>query len=463
MQILEKIASLFWGPWMLALVLGTGIYLTVGTRWLSVTKLRRAFRAALKGPAEGEGDVSGFGALCTSLAATLGTGNIIGVATAIAAGGPGALFWMQLAAFFGMATKYAEGYLAVQYRRRGRDGKFIGGPFLYLELGLQKPLLARIFAGACVITCLISMGTTSQINGMVAAAEDFFTPDGGCIVFHIGDMAVSWPALIAGALTTLVVGLVLAGGIRRIASVSTLLVPFMAALYTLLTLWLLLLNFSKLPAATALILHSAFAPKAALGAAAGITFQKAMRYGLGRGIFSNEAGMGSDPIAAAAARTDSPVRQGLISMLGPFLDTVVMCTLTGYAVVVTDAWRMPELNGAGITLYALQQLPLPGGVLSFLYMACLFFFGFASIIGWSFYGEQSLRYLFPCNGSCVRWFRIVFLTVLFLGSFMTADAVWSLADIFCALMAVPNLVGLISLGNQVFQGTKSYFKQKTSA
>lgn len=458
MQFLEKIASLLWGPWMLALILGTGIYLTIGTRWLSVTKLRQAFRAAMSRDPDAEGDVSGFSALCTSLAATLGTGNIIGVATAIAAGGPGALFWMQLAAFFGMATKYAEGYLAVRYRRRGRDGRFLGGPFLYLELGLNRPLLARLFAAACVITCLISMGTTSQINGMVMAAEDFFTPEGGCIAFRLGALSVSLPALLAGGLTTLLVGLVLAGGIRRIASVSTLLVPFMAGLYLLLTIWLLALNLSKLPAATALILRSAFAPRAALGAAAGITLQKAMRYGLGRGIFSNEAGMGSDPIAAATAKTDNPVRQGLISMLGPFLDTVVMCTLTGYAVVVTDAWRMPELNGAGITLYALRQLPLPDGLLSFLYMLCLFFFGFASIIGWSFYGEQSLRYLFPCRGSCVRWFRRVFLLVLFLGSFMSADAVWSLADIFCALMAVPNLIGLICMGNKVFHSTARYFK-----
>lgn len=459
LQFLEQAAALMWGPWMMALILGTGVYLTVGTKWLTVTKLKGAFKTALQGEPHAQGEVSGFAALCTSLAATLGTGNIIGVATAIAAGGPGALFWMQLAAFFGMATKYAEGYLAVHYRRR-LNGRILGGPFLYLELGLQRPLLARIFAAACVITCLISMGTTSQINGMVMAAKDFFTPHGGAVAFTVGAAKITWPALIAGSLTTLAVGLVLAGGIKRIARVSTLLVPFMAALYTLLTLWLLALNLNKLPAATATIIHAAFAPKAALGATAGITLQKAMRYGLGRGIFSNEAGMGSDPIAAATAQTTSPVRQGLISMLGPFLDTVVMCTLTGYAVVVTGAWQQTELSGAGLTLYALQQLPLPNQVLSFLYMICLFFFGFASIIGWSFYGEQSLRYLFPCNGSCVKWFRICFLAVLFLGSFMTADAVWSLADIFCALMAVPNLIGLIGLGNQVFNGTAQYFKRQ---
>ena len=438
MKILEQIAAFLWGPWMLALVLGTGVYLTVGTRWLSVTKLKAAFRAALS-PGGAEGEVSGFAALCTSLAATLGTGNIIGVATAVAAGGPGALFWMQVAAFFGMATKYAEGYLAVRYRCRDIEGRFLGGPFYYLERGLRSPFLARLFASACVVTCLLSMGTTSQINGMVTAAQDHF---GGGVA----------TALWVGGLTTLLVGLVLAGGLQRIAKVSTLLVPVMAAVYTLLTLWLLLQNLPRLPAATALIVRAAFAPRAVLGSAAGIGMGKAIRYGLGRGIFSNEAGMGSDPIAAATARTDSPARQGLISMLGPFLDTVVMCTLTGYAVVVTGAWNHPALSGAGITLYALRQLPLPLGTVSFLYMVCLFFFGFSSIIGWSFYGEQSLRYLFPCHGRCVLWFRLIFLVLLFCGSFMTAKAVWSLADIFCALMAVPNLIGLLGLAKQVFRG-----------
>ncbi len=442
---------------MLALVLGTGIYLTIGTRWLSITKLHQAFRAALQ-PSEGGGEVSGLAALCTSLAATLGTGNIIGVATALSAGGPGALFWMLLAAFFGMATKYAEGYLAVLYRRRGRDGHFIGGPFLYLELGLGRPLLAKLFAFACAITCLISMGTTSQINGIVAAAEDFFDPLQQHLIALPFGLQISRAALIAGGLTTLAVGLVLAGGIRRIASVSTLLVPFMAGLYTLLTLLLLWQYRARLPAATALILHSAFAPKAALGGAMGITLQKAIRFGLGRGIFSNEAGMGSDPIAAAAAKTDHPAKQGLISMLGPFLDTVLMCTLTGYAVIVTDAWRIPHLNGAGITLYALQQLPLPNGLISFLYMLCLLFFGFASIIGWSFYGEQSIRYLFPCTKNCVRIFRALFLLILFAGSFLSADATWALADIFCALMAIPNLIGLISLASPVFKGSRALLK-----
>lgn len=454
---LEKTAELLWGPWMLFLVLGTGIYFTVGTRWLSLRKLKTAFQEAFKDEGGGQGDVSPLGALCTSLAATLGTGNIIGVATAITAGGPGALFWMMVAAFFGMATKYAEGYLAVRYRRRNKDGAFLGGPFLYLELGLKRPFLARIFALSCVITCLISMGTTSQINGIVDAAQDFFDPQKQHNLPLLGG-SVNIATLIAGVLTTLLVGLVLAGGIRRIASVATLAVPFMAILYTALTLWLILLHWRQLPAATALILHSAFMPKATLGAAAGITLQKAIRFGLGRGIFSNEAGMGSDPIAAASARTDDPAKQGLISMLGPFLDTVLMCTLTGYAVILTDAWKIPSLSGAGITLYALRHLPLPDGLLSFLYMICLLFFGFCSIIGWSFYGEQSLKYLLPCRKNCVRWFRILFLVLLFSGTFLTAEAVWNLADIFCALMAIPNLIGLLGLAEQVFHGAKKSFK-----
>ncbi|MBQ7089601.1 MAG: alanine:cation symporter family protein, partial [Clostridia bacterium] len=293
---------------------------------------------------------------------------------------------------------------------------------------------------------------TSQINGIVTAAEDFFDPNGYHTLSLFG-REVGLPTVIAALLTTLLVGLVLAGGIKRIASVATLLVPFMAALYTLLCLWLILLHFDLLPFATALILRSAFAPGAVLGGAAGITFQKAIRYGLGRGIFSNEAGMGSDPIAAAAAKTESPAKQGLISMLGPFLDTVLMCTLTGYAVVLTGTWQQPDLSGAEITLHALLRLPLPAGLVSFLYMVCLMFFGFCSIIGWSYYGEQSLRYLLPCRGRCVYWFRGIFLGILLIGGFLTADVVWSLADIFCALMAVPNLVGLIGLAGEVFHHT----------
>ncbi len=437
--MLEQLASFLWGPGTLLLVLGAGIYFTVGLRFRPWTKIKDAFGAALHGEEDAPGEVSGWGALCTSLAATLGTGNIIGVATAVAAGGPGALFWMILSALFGMGTKYAEGFLAIRFRRRTKSG-YIGGPFFYLEQGLQRPALAKLFAFSCLICCLISMGTTSQVNGMVNAAKAVFPSP--------------YTPLIAGALTTLLAGLVLKGGIKRIASVSTLLVPLMAALYTGLILWLLIQNVGKIPAALVLIFRSAFAPKAVFGGAAGFTLQKALRYGLGRGIFSNEAGMGSDPIAAATAKTQSPVRQGLISMLGPFLDTVVMCSLTGLGVVVTDAWQTPHLAGADITLYALTQLPLPKDLLSILYMLCLLFFGFSSILGWSYYGEQSLCYLFPRSPKAKGIFRCLFLTFLMVGAFLTADATWALADIFCAFMLIPNLIGLLGLSKIVIQETK---------
>ncbi len=445
-MILEALASFLWGPGTLLFILGTGIYLTVGTRFLSLTRLKAAFSAVLT-KSDAQGEISGLGALCTSLAATLGTGNIIGVATALRAGGPGALFWMVFSSFFGMATKFAEGYLAVRYRRPHGKG-FLGGPFLYLEEGLKKPFLAKLFAASCALCCLISMGTTSQINGMVDAMEDFFQSSSAG---QIG-------ALIILAL----VGLVLAGGIGRIAGVSTWMVPFMGGIYTLLILWVILQNVGKIPAATALIFRSAFQPEAVLGAGAGYTLQKAVRFGLGRGIFSNEAGMGSDPIAAAAARTDHPARQGLISMLGPLLDTVVMCTLTGYAVILTDAWCNPALSGAGITLFALKQLPLPSGLLSFLYMLCLLFFGFSSIIGWSYYGEQSLSYLFPHTPKIQKVFRLFFLFFLWVGASLSSDAVWALADLLCALMVFPNLWGLLGLSKEVFAGAKDYFHQKKS-
>ena len=452
---LEALAAFLWGPGTLFLILATGLYFTVGTRFLPFTRLGAAFKAALQDPGGG-GEISGLGALCTSLAATLGTGNIIGVATAIAAGGPGALFYMVVAALLGMATKYAEGYLAVQYRRRTKTG-YLGGPFLYLEQGLGCPWLARIFAGACVLCCVLSMGTTSQMNGMVLAVTHFADPTGTAPHWRIGPLTLSLPAVVAGIATTLLVGLVLAGGIRRIARISTLLVPVMAGLYTGLILWLLIQNVHQILPVTRLILGSAFCPKAVLGGAAGYTVQQALRYGLGRGIFSNEAGMGSDPIAAASARTDHPARQGLISMLGPFLDTVVMCTLTGYAVLVTDAWCTPGLAGAQITLYALTTLPLPPRLISFFYMLCLLFFGFSSIIGWSFYGQQSLHYLLPHRPKAQGLFRGVFLLCLLAGAFLSPSAVWALADILCALMLLPNLAGVLLLSPRVFRGTKNYF------
>lgn len=438
---LEKIASLLWGPGTLILLLGCGIYFTLRMGFFPLRRLGTAFRLALR--SEGEGEVSAFAALCTSLAATLGTGNIIGVATAIAAGGPGALFWMVVAALFGCATRYVESFLAVYYRKKAQGGGWIGGPFYYLEQGLHKKGFALLFAIACLLCCLLSMGTTSQMNGIAAAAVSFFSFLGNRTLVSLG----------IGAAVTLLVWQTLKGGIRRISAVSARLVPFMAGLFTLLILWIILQNLHKLPSTCLLILKSAFSPKAALGAGSGYTLQKAIRFGLGRGIFSNEAGMGSDPIAAAAAKTASPYAQGLVSMLGPFIDTVVMCSLTGLAILLTDVWQNPTLSGAEITLAALYTLPLPKGLISLLYFLCLLFFGFASIIGWSYYGEQSLRYLFP-KRTPIKLYHTLFLLALLSGALLSADVVWSLADILCALMTVPNLLGLLLLFPKVLRFSK---------
>ena len=436
---LEKIASLLWGPGTLIFILGAGLYFTIGTRFLALRRLREAFSLILKG--EGEGEVSAFSALCTSLGATLGTGNIIGIATALSAGGPGALFWMLLAALLGMAIRYGEGVLAILYRKRQQDGSFLGGPFLYLEQGLQSPLLAKLFAIACLLCCLLSLGTTSQINGIATAACALWEKEG------------LLPAILVGISVCLFIGCALSGGLARIAKICSLLVPIMAGLFLLLILWLLLLHWQEIPAALKLIFHAAFHPKAALGAGAGISLQAAIRYGLGRGIFSNEAGMGSDPIAAACAKTTSPHHQGLISMLGPFIDTILLCTLTGLALIVTDVWADPALSGAEITLAALQTLPLPKGLIALLYFLCLLFFGIASILGWSFYGTQSLCYLFPKNPP-LRLFRALFLLMLMIGALLPVDAVWSLADILCALMTFPNLLGLLLLSPKIFSASK---------
>lgn len=435
---LERLAELLWGPATLMIILGAGIYFSLGTRFLSLRKLKKAFSLVLKG--EGEGEVSPFSALCTSLGATLGTGNVIGIATALAGGGPGALFWMVLTALLGMAIRYGEGVLAIAYRKKLPNGQFLGGPFFYLEKGARSPLLAKIFAAACLLCCLLSLGTTSQINGIATAATSL--------------SGSGWGALLAGVGVCFFTGVALEGGFRRIARICSLLVPIMAAIFLFLILWILFQNAKEIPSALRLIFHSAFRPQAALSGIGGFSLQKAIRFGLGRGIFSNEAGMGSDPIAAACAKTASPHHQGLISMLGPFIDTVLLCSLTGLALVLTDVWADPSLSGAEITLAALQTLPLPKGFIALLYFLCLLFFGLASILGWSFYGSQSLLYLFPQKPP-LKLFRFLFLSMLMLGALLPVGAVWSLADILCALMTFPNLLGLLLLSPEIFRAAKT--------
>lgn len=456
-EIVKMVDDFVWGIPLIVLILGAGIWLTVRLLFLPVRKLGRAFRYMFR-KEEGEGEVSSFGALCTALSATIGTGNIVGVATAIAAGGPGALFWMWLAAFFGMATKYAEGLLAVKYRVVHADGHTLGGPFYYIENGLGRrwKFLAVLFAvfGMCV--GLFGIGTFSQVNSITSAVGSIFTD---APTFTLFGATYNLSVVIAGVLLTVAVALVLFGGIRRIAKVSEMIVPFMVILYVLICLLILFTNITALPHAFSQIFVGAFSPRAVAGGTAG-SLLVAMQSGIARGIFSNEAGLGSAPIAAASAKTREPVRQGLVSMTGTFLDTLVVCTMTGLAIVITGAWNGGK-EGVGITMDAFVQ-GLPGGlgsVAPVLLMVCLIFFAFTTILGWNFYGERCLEYLTGRKKAAILAYRAAYIAAVFIGPYMTVAAVWNIADIFNGLMALPNLVALLLLSGVVVRETKDYFRR----
>ena len=406
---------------------------------------------------DGSGEVTSFGALCTALSATIGTGNITGVATAIALGGPGALFWMVIAAFFGMATKYAEGLLAIKYRTIDADGHVLGGPFYYIENGMGKKWtwLAKIFAFFGAGVGLFGIGTFTQVNSIASAVKNFFDPDMAHTVSLFGGN-YSWATVVAGVILTLCVGLVVLGGIQRIAKVSEVIVPFMAVLYVGLAVIIIITNITAVPAALASIVKSAFTGSALAGGAVGSVFV-AMQKGVARGIFSNESGLGSAPIAAAAARTKEPVRQGLVSMTGTFIDTIVICTMTGLSIVIAGSWLNPELEGVAITMDAFQKgLPFPSFVATFSLMLCLVFFAFTTILGWNYYGERCVEYLFNRNKGVVMGYRILYILAVFIGPYMTVKAVWNIADIFNALMAFPNLIALLALNGVIVKETRDF-------
>lgn len=462
-EILTKIDDFVWGVPLIVLILATGVYLTIRVRGVQVRHLGKALKYMVKNEEGGEGEVSSFGALCTALSATIGTGNIVGVATAIAAGGPGALFWMLVAAFFGMATKFAEGYLAVRFRKLDADGHALGGPFYYIERGMgpKWKWLAVLFAvfGACA--GLLGIGTFTQINGITSAITNFFDPDQTSKTFTIFGVQTNMLLVGASIVLTICVGLVVIGGLKRIAKVTEVVVPFMAVLYVLFALILLVCNVTKIPAAVAEIVTGAFNPSAVTGGAVG-TMLIAMQKGIARGIFSNEAGLGSAPIAAAAAKTKDFTRQGLVTMTGTFIDTIVICTMTGLSIVIGGSWK-PELGleGVQITTHAFQSgLPFPPTVSAFVLMICLVFFAFTTILGWDFYGERCVEYL--CNGrqNLVKIYRYLFVLAIFIGPFMTVSAVWTIADIFNGLMALPNLVALLVLGGLIGKETKEYFDKQ---
>ncbi|MCM1114801.1 MAG: alanine:cation symporter family protein [Clostridium sp.] len=463
--IIEKIDGWVWGWFLIILILAAGIWLSVRTGFVQVLHLGKALKYMVKNEEDGEGEVTSFGALCTALSATIGTGNIVGVATAICLGGRGALFWMLLAAFFGMATKYTEGFLAVRYRDKRDDGHYLGGPFSYIEKGMgpKWKWLAKLFAFFGVCAGLMGIGTITQINGITSAVNGFFDPDASHIAFRLGNSSYTWATVIGGVVVTILAGLVIIGGIKRIAKVSEIVVPFMAITYVLFVLIIVISNITAVPEAIVSVVKMAFSKEAVTGAGVGITLKLAMQKGIGRGIFSNEAGLGSAPIAAAAAKTKEPVRQGLVTMTGTFIDTIVICTLTGLSIILTGAdtsYIEGTVEGVNITTIAWQKgLPWNENISAFILMLCLAFFAFTTILGWDYYSERCIEYL---SGSqkVVKVYRYIYILAVFIGPYMTVSAVWNIADIFNGLMAFPNLIALFALSGVVGKETKTYFAEK---
>ncbi len=459
--MLQKIDDLIWGLPLIVLILAVGIFLTVRLKGLQVTKLPLAIKHIFANEKDGkEGEVSSFGALCMALSATIGTGNIVGVATAIVAGGPGALFWMWVAAFFGTATKYAECLLAIKYRVVAKDGHVVGGPFYYIEKGMGKnwSWLGKLFAVFGAGAGLLGIGTFTQINGITGAVNNFFDPQNTNTITLFGT-EYSWSVVISGLILTICAALVIIGGLKRISSVAEIIVPFMALLYIVTVCIILITNASEIPGAFVEIVESAFGLRAAAGGALG-TVMVAMQKGIARGIFSNEAGLGSAPIAAASVKTDEPVAQGLVSMTGTVIDTLIICTLTGLSIVITDAWNI-GLEGVAVTTRAFQLgLPFPEAVSSFILMICLVFFAFTTILGWDYYSEKCVEYLVGDQPKILKAFRWLYILAIFIGPYMTVSAVWTIADIFNGLMAFPNLIALIALSGVVASETKQYFSKR---
>ncbi|MGE6134741.1 alanine/glycine:cation symporter family protein [Aeromonas salmonicida] len=436
---LTAIDSFIWGPPLLILLVGTGVYLTLRLGLLQVVRLPLALRLVF-GRDQGQGkqgDVSSFGALCTALSATIGTGNIVGVATAIKLGGPGALFWMWMAALFGMATKYAECLLAVKYRQQDANGQMAGGPMYYLEKGLGSKLLAKLFALFGIGVAFFGIGTFPQVNAISDAMS----------------LSFSVPREATAVVLTLTVALVTLGGIKSISSVSSKVVPFMAIFYIVACLGVLVNNAGALPEAIGLVISSAFTGHAATGGFVGASIMLAIQSGVARGVFSNESGLGSAPIAAAAAKTNSCVEQGLVSMTGTFIDTIIICTMTGLTLIVTGVWG-GDLSGAAMTSAAFAQ-GLDAHIGQYLVSIGLLFFAFTTILGWNYYGERCTEYLFGVKA--IKPYRLIYLVLVASGAFLHLDMIWLLADIVNGLMAVPNLIGLIGLRHVVIAETRAYF------
>ncbi|SFL97284.1 alanine/glycine:cation symporter family protein [Marinobacter zhejiangensis] len=440
--IVGQINALAWGPPMLILILGVGLFLSIGLKFMPILRLGEGFRLMWKGRsgAADDGEIPPFQALMTALSATVGTGNIAGVATAVFLGGPGALFWMWLTALVGMATKYAEAVLAVRYREVDKRGAHVGGPMYYIRNGLgpKWAWLGVLFAIFGAIAGF-GIGNTVQANSVADVLATNFD------VAH-------W---VSGVALMVLVGLVLIGGIRRIGQVASALVPFMAISYLIAGLVVLAINAAELPAALVMVFEHAFSPIAAQGGFAGAAIWAAIRFGVARGIFSNEAGLGSAPIAHAAAQTRNPVKQGMVAMLGTFIDTIIICSITGLVIITSGTWTSGA-EGASLTSMAFADA-LPG-VGNYIVAIALAIFAFTTILGWSFYGERCVEFLFGVKA--IVPYRVLWVVAIFFGATSDLGFIWLLADTLNALMALPNLIALVLLSPVVFKLTREHFERQ---
>ncbi|WP_028357495.1 alanine/glycine:cation symporter family protein [Brackiella oedipodis] len=450
-SIVNSVNGAVWGPWMLGLLVGTGILLTIRLAFMQIWMLPYALKLAFfphpkkDDGTDHEGDVSHFAALMTALSATIGTGNIAGVATAIVVGGPGAIFWMWLSAFFGMATKYAEGVLAVKYRTTNSKGEMSGGPMYYLQNGIKNKSIGRILGILFAIFAIVAsfgIGSSVQSNSMAQA------------------MAQSWnvQTWVTGAVVAVLTAIVVIGGIKSISTAASFIVPVMAVVYVVGGIVIIIVNGDLFVPAIRTIFHDAFTGQAVAGGA----IFTVIRYGVARGVFSNEAGMGSAPIAAAAAKTDHPVRQALVSMTGTFLDTICVCSITGIVLVMalnsSSTSEIGDLSGAALTAFAFDELLPMGG--RHLITFGLIFFAYSTILGWAYYGEKCVAYLFGEKG--ILPYRVVYIITVYLGAVVSLDLVWNLSDTFNGLMAVPNLIGLLVLSGVVVKETRDFRARRKS-
>lgn len=445
MELNSQLNSLVWGPYMLVLIVGTGVYLTTRTNFMSITKIGYVLKNTLLKMFEkttvGEGEITPFQAVATALAATIGIGNIAGVATAIALGGPGAVFWMWVSAIFGMATKYGEVVLAIKYREKTPDGRFVGGPMYYIRNGLNLKWLAAIFAFFGALAAF-GIGNMTQANSVAAAMEATFGAN----------------KLVSGIVLAVATAAVVLGGLKRIAQVTERLVPFMAALYIIGGIIILIIKASSIPAAFGFIFSSAFTGTAAVGGFAGSTIMMATRYGVARGVFSNEAGLGSAPIAHAAATTDSAVKQGLWGIFEVFMDTIVVCSITALSIVVTGVWQTGE-TGAALTTAAFNEgLPGPGGIIV---AVGVLLFAYSTILSWEYYGERCAEYLF--GSKAIMPYRVIWIPFILIGAIGGLVTIWDIADTLNGLMAIPNLIGLLGLSGVIIKLTKDYFSKEKEA